>query len=485
MAQMTKIIRTKITWCLFLSILFSWPCIAGASGAVVEVDAPSQKLHLTSGKSIVLRSGEPVKRISIAKPEIADFVLLSPREIYLTGKVAGTTNLIMWKNGDVAAIYDLEVGYDLSTLKQQLHELLPDETGLKVFRMNDTITLSGTISNAARLSQAVALAKTFAPEERVTNLTQVGGGHQVMLEVRVAEMTKATTKRLGINFNYANGAEFGLSLLGGLSQLVSPDDANIGSPTPDFWLNIPPSVQAISRFNTGDVTWTGFIDALQQDGLVKVLAKPTLISMSGQQANFLAGGEFPVPVPQGLGTVAIEYKAFGVALNFTPVVLSNERINIQVTPEVSELDFSTAIQFSGFVIPGLSSRRATTTIELGDGQSFAIAGLLKENVRDVLRKFPLLGNIPILGALFRSREFQKSETELVIIVTPRLVKPLNMAEASLPTDYYVEPGDAEIYIEGVLQDRLHEPETGASAGVNRSVPASLAGQFGHTLPGEE
>jgi pilus assembly protein CpaC len=298
-----------------------------------------------------------------------------------------------------------------------------------------------------------------------------------MLEVRVAEISKATAKRLGINFNYADGERFGVSLLGGLSQLVASDDANIGSPSSDFWLNIPASVQAILRFPVGDTTWTGIIDALQQDGLVKVLAKPTLIAMSGQRARFLAGGEFPVPVPEGLGTTAIEYKRFGVELDFKPVVLSDERINIHVTPEVSELDFSTAVQFSGFVVPGLTKRGASTTIELGDGQSFAIAGLLKENVRDVLRKFPVLGNIPVLGALFRSREFQKSETELVIIVTPHLVKPLNMAAATLPTDFYVEPGDDKIYLRDVLQGKHKAPKTGAQA--------ELAGEFGHAMPGDD
>ena len=472
-----KVVFKKLPHLLFYFVVLSWPCLSGAFDAVDLISAPSQKLNLTSGKSIVLRSSQSVKRISIADPEIADFVLISSKEIYLTGKAAGTTNMMLWNDGTVAGIYDLEVNYDLSTLKQQLHDLLPDETSLKVFRMNDTITLTGTVSNASRLSQAMALAKSFAPEEKVNNLTEVGGGHQVMLEVRVAEMSKATTKRLGINFNYVSGDQFGVSLLGGLSQLVAPIDANIGATHPDFWLNIPQSVQAVLRFNTGGTTWTGLIDALQQDGLVKVLAKPTLISMSGQQASFLAGGEFPVPIPQGLGTVAIEYKPYGVALNFTPVVLSNDRINIEVTPEVSELDFSTAVQFSGFVIPGLTSRRASTTIELGDGQSFAIAGLLKENVRDVIRKFPLLGNIPILGVLFRSREFQKSETELVIIVTPRLVSPLNMAEATLPTDFYVEPNDTEIYLEGLQQGKRNQDQVGDHTG--------MEGEFGHTMPGDE
>jgi pilus assembly protein CpaC len=384
---------------------------------------------------------------------------------------------MLWKDGMVIGMYDLEVNYDLSTLKQQLHQLLPEETGLKVFRMNDAITLSGTVSNTGSLSRAMALAKSFAPKQQVNNLTQVGGGHQVMLEVRVAEMSKATTKRLGINFNYVNGDKFGVSLLGGLSQLVVPADSNLNTPTNDFWLNIPQSVQAILRFPDGDATWTGIIDALQQDGLAKVLAKPTLIALSGQQASFLAGGEFPVPVPQGLGTVAIEYKKFGVELYFKPVVLSNDRINIQVKPKVSEIDFTASIESRGYVVPGLTSRGASTTIELGDGQSFAIAGLLQENVRDVLHKFPILGDIPVLGALFRSRRFQKSETELVIIVTPHLVKPLNMAAATLPTDFYVEPGDDKIYLRDVLQGRHKAPKTTAQA--------ELAGEFGHAMPGDE
>ncbi len=457
--------------------LAGFPMAGDAPDAAELVSRPSQKLELITGKSIVLRASEPVKRISIGDPEIADFVMVSSREIYVTGKHAGTTNMMLWKNGTVSSVYDLEVRYDLSALKQQLYELMPDEKSLKVTRMSDTITLSGTVSSAEKLAQVTALARTFAPKEKVTNLIQVGGGHQVMLEVRVAEISKATTKRLGINFNYASGNQFGVSLLGGLSELVSPTDANIGASHPDFWLNIPQSVQAILRFENSGTTWTGFIDALHQDGLVKVLAKPTLICLSGRQASFLAGGEFPVPMPQGLGSVAVDYKSFGVALNFKPIVMSNDRINIEVTPEVSELDFSTAIQFSGFVVPGISSRRTSTTIELGDGQSFAIAGLLKDNSRDSIRKIPLLGDIPILGALFRSREYQKSETELVIIVTPKLVKPLRKDQIVLPTDYYVEPNDFQIFLGGVFQGGQKQGSSGETVG--------LSGPFGHTMPGEK
>jgi pilus assembly protein CpaC len=499
--------------------LLAWACVATVGAQVELVSTSAQRLSLIAGKSTLLRSPQAVKRISIGNPEIADFVLLSPTEIYLTGKAAGSTNLMLWNNGSVAAAYDLEVGYDMSTLQRQMRELLPEESGLKTVRMNDTIALSGTVSSADKLSQAMALARTFAPKEKVNNLVEVGGGHQVMLEVRVAELAKATTKRLGINFNYLDGDNFGVSMLGGLSSLVPVDESMLNwvknqvrdvivdstmeaidsidkvtnmnngivgplqygqkafpvNLNPQFGLNVSPNVQGAFRFKTGSLNWTTLIDALQTDGLAKVLAKPTLIAMSGQSANFLAGGEYPVPVPQGLGSVAIEYKEFGVVLNFTPVVLSNERIHLKVNPEVSELDFSTAIQAQGFVIPGLTKRRASTTIELGDGQSFAIAGLLSDNVRDVLHKFPLLGDIPVLGALFRSRSFQKSESELVIIVTPRLVKPIDADQTPLPTDFYKEPSDSDIYLNGVLQGKSGAAQAG-------SAP-ELAGEFGHSLPG--
>jgi pilus assembly protein CpaC len=226
----------------------------------------------------------------------------------------------------------------------------------------------------------------------------------------------------------------------------------------------------------GGASWTTFVDALKSDGLIKILAEPTLIALSGQNAYFLAGGEFPVPVPQGLGTVAIEYKNFGVGLSFTPTVLSENKINIKVAPEVSELDYTNAFVSQGFVVPGLSTRKAETVVELADGQSFAIAGLLRDTVRDVLDKYPLLGDIPILGVLFRSRQFQKSETELVIIVTPHLVKPLDVAKQTLPTDYYVEPNDAEFYILGLMQGQ-------ENAGSGK-MTGQLDGDFGHAMPGK-
>jgi pilus assembly protein CpaC len=317
------------------------------------------------------------------------------------------------------------------------------------------------------------LAEAFAPKNKVINLVQVAGVHQVMLEVRVAEMSRSLGKRLGFNFAFTtSGGDFGVSTLGGLTTVVPTDEASVGAGP--LGLLVSPAVNALFRFVDGNKTWTGFVDALKEDGLVKILAEPTLIALSGQTASFLAGGEFPVPVPQDADVVTIEYKRFGAELFFTPTVLSENKISINVAPSVSELDFSTAVQFGGFVVPGLRKRAASTVVELSDGQSLAIAGLLSETIRDNVQKFPILGDIPILGALFRSRQFQKNETELIIIVTPHLVKPLDLAKQSVPTDFYIEPNDVEFYLLGKMEGKKKKDAA--------DIQGKLDGKFGHSIP---
>ena len=470
-----KYVRATIGQTATAGIILLALVISGAyaKDAMAAAQLETQRIELVSGKSVVIRTDAAVKRISIAKPEIADFNLLSPTEIYLTGKAAGTTNLTLWQDGRLTAVYDLVVSYDVSMLKQQMQEILPAEQDLRIFAVNDSITLSGKVTSAASLNQALSLAAAHAPKGKVTNLVDVGGVHQVMLEVRVAEMSKTLTRRLGVNFaGYKGDQSFFVSSLGSLSQVVSLQDAIIpGGPTAPFGHVFSSAVNTLFRFNTNNTTWTGFIDALQEDGLIKVLAEPNLVTLSGQTASFLAGGEFPIPVPQDNNTT-IEYKQFGVALNFTPVVLSKDKISIKVVPEVSDIDYTTAVRLEGYVVPGLRVRRASTTVELGDGQSFAIAGLLRENVRTIVSKYPLLGDIPILGALFQSKEFQKENTELVIIVTPHLVKPLDMAKQTLPTDFYVEPNDAEFYLMGKLE----------GAGSPKAKKGAMDGDFGHSMP---
>jgi pilus assembly protein CpaC len=271
-----------------------------------------------------------------------------------------------------------------------------------------------------------------------------------------------------------------LSLLNKLTSLPAgglPSTKTPAGGIPSAGVEASGSVNAIFRFLSEETSWTVFVDALKEEGLLKVLAEPTLITLSGKTASFLAGGEFPIPVPQSTGgggtTITIEYKPFGVGLNFTPTVLSNKKINMLVTPEVSELDFSNALTTSGFVVPAITTRRVSTVIELADGQSFAIAGLLKDDVREIVSKFPLLGSLPVLGALFRSTSFTKNETELIVIVTPHLVKPLDMAKQTMPTDQYVEPDDFEFYLLGNLEGR-------GKSGTRRE--SGLEGNFGHIFP---
>lgn len=463
-------------WIFFAAMIWAgmlvvFPQFVHAQEPGVQNTGKPVKLPLVSGKSVLLRVKNPVKRVSIACSETAGYVTLSPREIYITGKAAGTTNMIIWQKGGEVRIYDLVVSYDLSVLKETLHEILPDEKQLRVTAARDSITLSGRVTTSSNMSQALAIAKSFAPEGRVNNLIEVGGNHQVMLEVRVAEMQKSLARRLGVNFSYVDGNEFGVSTLGGLTQVVSPDDANV-PPDGPLGLLVSPVVEALFRVESGSASWTGFVDVLKDNGLVKVLAEPTLIAMSGRSANFLAGGEFPVPVPQGLGTVAVEYREFGVGLTFTPTVLGPDRISLEVAPAVSELDFSTAVRFEGFVVPGVTTRRASTVIELADGQSFAIAGLLRDTVRDQFSRYPVLGKIPILGALFQSRSFQQNETELLIIATPRLVKPIDGDAQPLPTDFYNIPGSADFYLLGNME--------GSPAGAGQH--AEFDGDFGHAAP---
>jgi pilus assembly protein CpaC len=397
-------------------------------------------------------------------------VVLSPRQFYLTAKAVGGTHLTLWDERDrVISVFDVEVTPNVTRLKEKLQEIFPGEN-IQVTATHDSVTLYGQVSSTARLSQALAIAGAYMPEkpEKVINLLQVGGVQQVMLEVRVAEISRALTKRLGFNFAaISSGVAFGLSFLNGLTSLS--DNISAGQA---FETLVSPAINAITRFQAGNVTVTAFIDALKDNGLVKILAEPTLVTLSGQEARFLAGGEFPIPVAQRLDAITVEFKTFGVGLVFTPTVLSENKISMRVAPEVSELDFTNSVNFAGFVVPGLTTRRASTVIELADGQSLAIAGLLSERVRENITKFPLLGDVPILGALFRSSQYQKSETELIIIVTPHLVRPLDLARQTLPTDQFVEPNDFEFFLLGKLEG---EGTPGRRKG-------RLDGKFGYIVP---
>ncbi|MBN2139822.1 MAG: type II and III secretion system protein family protein [Desulfovibrionaceae bacterium] len=443
--------------------------------SLLSSEAP-QTVRLAVGKSLILNSGSDVGRVSLAAPDNADLLLISPRQIYLTGKKAGTTNLTLWdRRGRIMTVYDLEILPDVTHLKRLIHTVLPEETGIKVFASGESLTLSGSVSSAVNMSTALSLAQAVSPD-KVVNLMSVGGVHQVMLEVRVAEMSRTVMRRMGFNFAYLSS---GLVLYSFLNGLTGLDENGV--------LTLTDNVNAAFTKDMGGGSFSGFLDALKANNLVRILAEPNLICISGETANFLAGGEIPIPVPQGLGTTAIEYKPFGVGLKFTPTVLGSGRVNIRVQPEVSELDYTNALTISGFEIPAITSRRASTVVELGNGQSFAIAGLINDTMRDGANKFPFLGDLPVLGTLFRSSTFQRSETELIIIVTPHLVKPLNMAAQTLPTDGFKEPDDFEFYLLGLTQGQGAQgrdglPAARPAADTPDADGAGFDGSYGHIAP---
>lgn len=443
--------------------------------------------QLNVGESKIIELKQRAAKVEVTDPGVAEVMVLNPWKLYLTGKNSGTTRLVLKSaNNLINSIMVIEVAPNVAHLKTKLHEMFPEEKDISVHAGKDSITLSGTVSSAANLSRVLALAQSYAPGDKekdgkgkVSSFLEVGGIQQVMLEVRVSEISRSLMRRLGVNFTYISesGANMGLSMLGKLTQL--PTEGWPANP-----MVVSDTVSYIARFPVKGATWTGYIDALKEEGLVKVLAEPTLITLSGKTANFLAGGEYPIPVPQSSGggtTITIEYKPYGVGLNFTPTVLNSGKISMQVAPEVSELNFNNAVTISGYIVPALTTRRVATTIELGDGQSFAIAGLLRNDLREDVKKFPVLGEIPILGVLFRSTAYQKDETELVIIVTPHLVKPLDMAKQTLPTDAFIEPNEFEFYLLGNLEGRgdnaQGSPGTAALPGAG-----GLEGDFGYIKP---
>lgn len=429
-------------------------------------------IDLVIGKSTLLRLPSPVERISVGNPNVADISLISPVELYLLGKSYGSTNLLVWRKGAAATAIDVNVGIDAERMEKKLHELLPDEKGIQVKPAADSVILNGFVSSAAKAKQAEDIANAFVREinrnlvlpvnagdarvpagaslstagttssttttgAKVVNLLQVMQGQQVMLEVKVAEVSKTLLEKLGVNLNASAGN-------GGLTYSILSNLLASGTT----------GVFTITGDNGNKMT----VDANKNDGLFKVLAEPNIISISGQEASFLAGGKIYIPVPtvSALSLPTLQEKEYGVGVKFTPTVLDGGRIHLRVAPEVSELGKSLSLGTgsSAMALPTFTTRRVQTTVQLMDGQSLAIAGLLKNNVTENISRVPLLGDIPILGALFRSSEFQNDRSELMFLITPRLVKPLSSVPA-LPTDSFTPPSRSEFFFGGQLEGSGH------------------------------
>lgn len=408
------------------------------------------ELEIAINKSQVVTTDVPIDRAMIGNDEVADVLPISDRSVYVLGKAMGTTSLTLYdRSNAIIAVMDISIGPDANGIREQISELIPGEN-INVGLSNGSIVLSGMVSDIGAADRAMRITKAFAGE-KVVNLITVGGSQQVMLEVRFAEVSRSVGEELGVGgFLGNNNGDFGGALGGGASAVPGADGSTslqISSITDSFGV-----FQAL--FNLGDLNIEAFLDTLESKGLSKTLAEPTLVALSGERASFLAGGEFPVPIVQAAGSgggnnaISVQFKSFGVSLGFTPTVLGDRVINLVVEPEVSSIDPAASITVNGINIPGLQTRRASTTLELRDGESFALAGLISSDIETSVEQLPILGSLPIIGSLFRSTRYRKGETELLIIVTPRLVKPIRPDQVRLPTDRIKDPDVLETLLNG-------------------------------------
>jgi pilus assembly protein CpaC len=399
--------------------------------------APSDELLVVEkGRSAVVEAGAPFSTLVVADPDIAEAMATSNQSFFLRGKQPGaTTVLIYGASGQIAELINVEVEIGLDELRTDLSNLLPGED-IQVYPVHDGIFLDGKLTTAAAAEMALQVAERYVPGG-VANGLSIGQSQQVLLEVRFLEASRNAVKEIGFG-NAINANDFvsatDSGTVSGLAEKTVALFTNVGNENIDIRLR-----------------------ALEEKGIVRTLAEPNLVALSGDTASFLAGGEFPIPVAARNGEITVEFKKFGVGLDFTPTVLGDGLVNLRVRPEVSALDRNNGIRAANIEIPGISVRRADTTIELRDGQAFAVAGLLQNDYSNDVRQTPWLSNVPVLGALFSSKRYQRSESELVIIVTPRLVKPAPHPDMlASPLDAIAEPSESEFF----LMDKTALPPRG-------------------------
>jgi pilus assembly protein CpaC len=484
--------------------------VAVAAGAIAAAQPAMAQVAIASGidageldvpvnKSQILRVDRPYTKALIGNPDVADIVPVTPTSVYVLGKKPGTTSLTLYGGNRLIAVVDVVVGPDVLTLKRQLSDLLPGDR-IAAHMSNDSVVLEGTVSSAVAADRAVQIAETYAPG-KVVNMLSLGASQQVMLEVRFAEVKRSALTQIGVNWDVMSPGGKLNGITGGGASLVPDPTTGLGVLKHGA---ITDSFGIISRaFRAFGENFNVTLDALERKGAVTTLAEPTLIALSGETASFLAGGEFPVPVVQNVGgggggggnnaAFTVEWKPFGVSLAFTPTVLSDGVINMVVAPEVSSIDPSASIVINNLTIPGLQTRRAKTVVELHDGESFALAGLLRKDFQDTIRQVPLLGSLPIIGALFRSTGFQHEQTELVIIVTPRLVRPVPAGSLKAPTDRVGPPNEANLLLNGqtdtgvppaarpFVQPAPPPPPPAPGGGMAAKKPMGFEKDYGHVL----
>jgi pilus assembly protein CpaC len=453
--------------CLLVGALAS-----SASGQEPETLATDSSLTIEVHKGRVIRLPRPAATVFVADPEIADVQAQSASIVYLFGWRAGSTSLYAIDENDQLLLRtSVTVQHNLSGLRQAINQIAPNSR-VTASTVDGSIVLDGLVDNPVQAQELRELGERFLGEkESLLFRVRVASPTQVNLRVRVAEVSRDVLKEFGINWeallengNFTFGFVSGRAVSNGAGTFLrSPTGAN----------------SAFGSWQSGDDVVNTALDALAEEGLVTVLAEPNLTALSGETASFLAGGEFPIPIDSNDNGLEIQFKQFGISLAFTPTVLSSNRISLRVRPEVSDLSEKGAITVNGLTIPALATRRAETTVELGSGQSFAIGGLLSNDIENRISKYPGIGDLPVLGALFRSTRFRSNETELVILVTPYLVRPVDEPVMALPTDGYRAPSD----IERILMGRLHSAQLQPGRGGPLSPEGTprLAGPVGFVL----
>ncbi len=438
----------------------------------VMTGSPSGVLNVPMNRAVVVESDEPFAEISVANAEIADISTLSDRTIYVLGRTPGLTTItLLAPNGSLITNVQVQVTPDVTEFKERLRQIMPNET-IEVRTANDGIVLSGVISSVTMMERAVELAERYAPG-RVSNLLNIGGTQQVMLKVRFAEMTRSVSKNLSSSIgiastNVAGSSGTWLSANNSAAAIAQNGGVTVSEGTLGA-LNIGGSI--------GNTQLSVLLEAMEEKGLVRTLAEPNLTALSGQQAKFLAGGEYPIPVSSEDG-IYIDFKPFGVELEFVPRVVNGDQINLEMRAAVSGIDSTVNYSVDGFTLNSFKRRETSTTVELRDGQSFAIAGLLQDDFEDLVGQVPWLGDIPVLGALFRSTDYSRRQSELVIIVTPHLVTPTNGLALALPTDRVKIPTESDLFLFGKTFGGTSAPQSGSAAEVAKQ---DFSGSYGYVM----
>ena len=424
------------------------PAEAEAETALLvdEEQAADGTLKVTVNESVVVRTSRPFARVAIGREDLAEIRPLGPSELLVTPRRPGRTQLVLWDDQRISQALQLESDADMREVQDKIDQLMPD-SGIKVVDLGAGVALTGTVRDAETAARAEQIARQYG---QVENMLDLPGGQQVSLRIRFAEVSRTAGKEFGVNFGFDDGGDSiagsNIGQINPLSFFTNEDDIITG-------VNFPDPNTGVQLFGLGSLNGDPFayyINALRESNLLRVLADPELVVTSGEQGEFLAGGEYPVPVPQEEG-IAIDYRQFGIRLAYEPVVLGDGRIKMRLLSEVSDLDQTIGVNVGGVRVPGLRTRTTSTVVELRDGQTLAISGLIRSNAFASKSAVPLLGDVPILGALFRSTRYQRQETELVVLVTPRLVGALDPdVLPPTPGQNWKHPNDVELMLFGQL-----------------------------------